>query len=89
MKTKEEKKETLQNAIEQGKEYGYISWDGLIEYFIDNMVNQEKYLKADPTTQKMLDLCDKDMVIGRYIIKELKKMKDANVIDFDIDDLTD
>ena len=59
------KKEALQNAIEQGKEYGYISWDGL------------------------LDLCDEDMVIGRYIIKELKKMKDANVIDFDIDDLTD
>ena len=59
------KKEALQNTIEQGKEYGYISWDGL------------------------LDLCDEDMVVGRYIIKELKKMKDANVIDFDIDDLTD
>ena len=59
------KKEALQNAIEQGKEYGYISWDGL------------------------LDLCDEDMVVGRYIIKELKKMKDANVIDFDIYDLTD
>jgi hypothetical protein len=26
-----------------------------IEYFIDNMVNQERYLKADPTTQKMTD----------------------------------
>ena len=65
MATKEEKKEALQNAIEQGNEYGYISWDGL------------------------LDLCDEDMVIGRYIIKELKKMKDANDIDFDIDDLTD
>ena len=59
------KKEALQNVIEQGNEYGYISWDGL------------------------LDLCDEDMVIGRYIIKELKKMKDANDIDFDIDDLTD
>ena len=57
------KKEALENAIEQGKEYGYISWDGL------------------------LDLCDEDMVIGRYIIKELKKMKDANDIDFDISDL--
>ena len=57
------KKEALQNAIEQGKEYGYISWDGL------------------------LDLCDEDMVIGRYIIKELKKMKDANVIDFDISEI--
>ena len=43
------KKEALQNAIEQGKEYGYISWDGL------------------------LDLCDEDMVLGRYLIKELKK----------------
>jgi hypothetical protein len=59
------KKEALQNAIEQGNESGYISWDGL------------------------LDLCDEDMVIGRYIIKELKKMKDANDIDFDINDLTD
>lgn len=57
------KKEALQNAIEEGKEYGYISWDGL------------------------LDLCDEDMVIGRYIIKELKKMKDANAIDFDISDI--
>ena len=68
------KKEALQNAIEQGKEYGYISWDGLIDYFVSNY---------------SLDLCDEDMVIGRYIIKELKKMKDANVIDFDIEDLTD
>lgn len=57
------KKEALQNAIEQGKKYDYISWDGL------------------------LDLCDEDMVIGRYIIKELKKMKDKNKIEFDIDDL--
>ena len=57
------KKEALQNAIEEGKEAGYISWDG------------------------MLDLCDGDMVIGRYIIKELKKMKEAGEIDFDIDDL--
>lgn len=65
MTTKEEKTAALQNAIEQGNEYGYISWDGL------------------------LDLCDEDMVIGRYIIKELKKMKDANAINFDIDDLTD
>ena len=68
------KKEALQNAIEQGKEYGYISWDGLLDYVI---------------TLKVEGLCDEDMVIGRYIIKELKKMKDANVIDFDIDDLTD
>ena len=57
------KKEALENAIEQGKEYGYISWDGL------------------------LDLCDEDMVIGRYIIKELEKMKDANKINFDISEI--
>jgi hypothetical protein len=57
------KKEALQNAIDEGNEYGYISWDGL------------------------LDLCDKDMVIGRYLIKELKKMKDANVINFDISEI--
>ena len=57
------KSEVLKNAIEQGNEYGYISWDG------------------------MLDLCDEDMVIGRYIIRELKKLKDKNEIEFDIDDL--
>jgi hypothetical protein len=57
------KSEALKNAIEQGNEYGYISWDG------------------------MLDLCDEDMVIGRYIIRELKKMKNAGEIEFDIDDL--
>ena len=57
------KSEALKDAIEQGNEYGYISWDG------------------------MLDLCDEDMVIGRYIIRELKKMKDAGEIEFDIDDL--
>ena len=57
------KNEALKNAIEQGNEYGYISWDG------------------------MLDLCDEDMVIGRYIIRELKKLKDKNEIEFDIDNL--
>ena len=57
------KKEALQNAIEEGKEAGYISWDG------------------------MLDLCDEDMVVGRYLIKELKKMKDANAINFDISEI--
>ena len=57
------KKEALQNAIDEGNEYGYISWDGL------------------------LDLCDEDMVVGRYLIKELKKMKDANVINFDISEI--
>jgi hypothetical protein len=57
------KKEILKNAIAEGNEYGYISWDG------------------------MLDLCDEDMVIGRYLIKELKKMKDAGEIEFDISDL--
>jgi hypothetical protein len=57
------KKEILKNAIAVGNEYGYISWDG------------------------MLDLCDEDMVIGRYLIKELKKMKDAGEIEFDISDL--
>jgi hypothetical protein len=57
------KNEILKNAIEQGNEYGYISWDG------------------------MLDLCDEDMVVGRYVIKELKKMKDAGEIEFDISDL--
>jgi hypothetical protein len=57
------KKEALKNAIDEGNEYGYISWDGL------------------------LDLCDEDMVIGRYLIKELKKMKDANVINFDISEI--
>ena len=57
------KSEALKDAIEQGNEYGYISWDG------------------------MLDLCDEDMVIGRYIIRELKKMKDAGEIEFDISDL--
>ena len=63
MTTKEEKKEALQNAIDEGNEYGYISWDGL------------------------LDLCDEDMVVGRYIIKELKKMKDVNKINFDISEI--
>ena len=57
------KKEALQNAIDEGNKYGYISWDGL------------------------LDLCDEDMVIGRYLIKELKKMKDANAINFDISEI--
>jgi hypothetical protein len=57
------KNEILKDAIEQGNEYGYISWDG------------------------MLDLCDEDMVVGRYVIKELKKMKDAGEIEFDISDL--
>jgi hypothetical protein len=60
---KQLKEEALKQTIEQGNEYGYISWDG------------------------MLDLCDEDMVIGRYIIRELKKMKDAGEIEFDIDDL--
>jgi len=63
MTTKEEKKEALQNAIDEGNEYDYISWDGL------------------------LDLCDEDMVLGRYLIKELKKMKDANKINFDISEI--
>ena len=57
------KKEALQNAIDEGNKYGYISWDGL------------------------LDLCDEDMVVGRYLIKELKKMKDANTINFDISEI--
>ena len=57
------KKEALQNAIDEGNKYGYISWDGL------------------------LDLCDEDMVVGRYLIKELKKMKDTNVINFDISEI--
>ena len=35
----------------------------------------------------LLDLCDEDMVVGRYLIKELKKMKDANVINFDISEI--
>ena len=63
MTEKEIKKQALENAIEQGNEYGYISWDGL------------------------LDLCDEDMNVGRYIIKELDKLKDKNKIDFDISDL--
>jgi hypothetical protein len=63
MTEKEIKKQVLENAIEQGNEYGYISWDGL------------------------LDLCDEDMNVGRYIIKELDKLKDKNKIDFDISDL--
>jgi hypothetical protein len=57
------KKEALQDAIDTGNEYGYISWDGL------------------------LDLCDEDMVVGRYLIKELKKMKDTNKINFDISEI--
>jgi hypothetical protein len=63
MTEKEIKKQALENAIEQGNEYGYISWDGL------------------------LDLCDEDMNVGRYIIKELEKLKENNKIDFDISDL--
>ena len=35
----------------------------------------------------LLDLCDEDMVIGRYLINELKKMKDANAINFDISEI--
>jgi hypothetical protein len=63
MTEKEIKKQALENAIEDGNEYGYISWDGL------------------------LDLCDEDMNVGRYIIKELEKLKENNKIDFDISDL--
>ena len=63
MTEKEIKKQALENAIEEGNEYGYISWDGL------------------------LDLCDEDMNVGRYIIKELEKLKENNKIDFDISDL--
>jgi hypothetical protein len=63
MTEKEIKKQALENAIEDGNEYGYISWDGL------------------------LDLCDEDMNVGRYIIKELEKLKENNKINFDISDL--
>lgn len=57
------KEQALQNAIEQGNEYGYISWDGL------------------------LDLCDEDMTIGRYIISKLKQMMKKGEIEFDIEEL--
>ena len=33
----EEKKELLQNAIEQIAEYGYISWDGLLDLCDEDM----------------------------------------------------
>lgn len=57
------KKQALQNAIDQGNEFGYISWDGL------------------------LDICDEDMVIGRYIISKLEQMKKNNEIEFDIENI--
>jgi hypothetical protein len=59
------KKQALQNAIEIGNEYGYISWDGL------------------------LDLCDEDMTIGKYIISKLEQMKKNGKIEFDIEDIID
>jgi hypothetical protein len=57
------KKQALQNAIEIGNEYGYISWDGL------------------------LDLCDEDMTIGKYIISKLEQMKKNGKIEFDIEEI--
>jgi len=44
------KKEALQSALDQIKEYGYISEDGV------------------------LDLCDEEMSLVRYVDKHLTKM---------------
>jgi hypothetical protein len=37
MTEKEIKKQALENAIEQGNEYGYISWDGLLDLCDEDM----------------------------------------------------
>jgi len=42
---------------------------------------------GDISWDGLLDLCDEDMFLGRYLIKELKKMKDANKINFDISEI--
>jgi hypothetical protein len=37
MTEKEIKKQALENAIEEGNEYGYISWDGLLDLCDEDM----------------------------------------------------
>ena len=44
------KQEALEQAIEQGNEYEFISWDGV------------------------LDICDENMSLVRYVDKHLTKM---------------
>jgi hypothetical protein len=55
------KEEVLQATINEGNEYGYISWDGL------------------------LDICDEDMELVRYVEEQLIKLQDEGKIDFELD----
>jgi hypothetical protein len=55
------KKEVLEQAIEQGNEYGFISWDGV------------------------LDICDEDMSLVRYVDKQLTKLVNENKVTFEYD----
>lgn len=55
------KKEVLEQAIEQGNEYGFISWDGV------------------------LDICDEDMSLVRYVDKQLTKLVNEKKVTFEYD----
>jgi hypothetical protein len=55
------KKELLQDAIDQGNEYESISWDGI------------------------LDLCDENMKLVRWLIKQLEKLSSKGEINFELD----
>jgi hypothetical protein len=56
---KEEKLEALQNTIEQANEYGYISWDSI------------------------LDICDENMKLVKFVDKELIKMIKSGEVKFE------
>jgi hypothetical protein len=53
--------EVLQKCISVGNEYGFISWDSL------------------------LDECDEDITLVRYVEVQLTKMLNENKIDFELD----
>jgi len=55
------KQEALEQAIEQGNEYGFISWDGV------------------------LDICDEDRSLVRYVDKQLTKLVNENKVTFEYD----
>ena len=55
------KQEVLEQAIEQGNEYEFISWDGV------------------------LDICDENMSLVRYVDKQLTKLVNEKKITFEYD----
>jgi hypothetical protein len=55
------KQEALEQAIEQGNEYGFISWDGV------------------------LDICDEDRSLVKYIDKQLTKLVNEKKVTFEYD----